>query len=73
MLELRASGGVEQDPSKQQDLFGGAHPQALGLQGHTTEERWAFKDTVSCFQERKKSLRDKYNTYNHLFMCKHYY
>lgn len=38
MLELRTSDGVEKDPSKQQDLFGGTHPQALSLQGHTAED-----------------------------------
>lgn len=38
MLELQTGDGIEEDPSEQEDLFGGAHPQAFGLRGKTTEK-----------------------------------
>ena len=49
MLELRTNDRVEQDPPKQQDLFGGTHPQALSLQGHTVQCKLLGK----LFKERK--------------------
>lgn len=42
MLELQTGDGIEEDPSEQEDLFGGAHPQAFGLRG-TTTEKWELK------------------------------
>lgn len=33
MLELQTGDGIEEDPSEQEDLFGGTHPQAFSLGG----------------------------------------
>lgn len=40
VLELHTSVRIKQDLTKQENLFGGTHPQAPGLQGDTTEMRY---------------------------------
>lgn len=41
VLELQTSDGIEEGPSKQQDLFGGSHPQASVLQGNRAQKCWS--------------------------------
>lgn len=43
VLELQTSDGVQQDPSKQQDLFRGTHPQPVSLQPDGGRSVWMFK------------------------------
>lgn len=40
VLELHTSDRIKQDLTKQENLFGGIHPQAVSLQGATTEMRY---------------------------------
>lgn len=38
MLELQTGDGIEEDPSEEEDLFGGTHPQAFSLRGEEHRE-----------------------------------